>query len=399
MIGQQTTSHAPGQHLGYSLQTTRFLMRLLDADDDWTVSLEVFEDVGVETSKGQRIAEQGKSATENNPVSDRARDLWKTFSNWIDAVNAGQLLPETTFFELYISHPRTGGIVESFSSAKSYDESLLAFLNARTKLWGPSPEHTLKSTVSETIQPYVENVFDADSDMVCKIIQNFNFEHGSGSPQEDLEIRFSKGFVPADIVSDVVLYAQGWVKKETDCLLEQKKPACISVQSFRQAITSFIRKHDNRTILNTFAGIPSREEIQQELQIKTYVRQLDIIDADYEQKIRAVTDFLKASVDRTEWSVQALVHESSFDEFEDSLLRTWDNKKRKADIILAGNSDTQKGQHLYLDCSSHQATLEGLVVPSHFTPGGFHALADDQVIGWHPKYKDELNIAGDERNP
>jgi hypothetical protein len=35
----------------------------------------------------------------------------------------------------------------------------------------------------------------------------------------------------------------------------------------------------------------------------------------------------------------------------------------------------------------HDALLEGLALPPHFTPGSFHALSDRTVIGWHPNYK------------
>lgn len=394
----RTTSHAPGQYLGYSLQATRFLMRLLDAPPNWTVSLEVFEDVGVETGEGNRIAEQSKSTLEGNPVSDHAVDLWKTFSNWLDAAQSGELNPETTLFELYISHPKTGEIVKSFARAQSSAEALKALHQAREKLWGPATAFPLRPTVSKTIVPYVDKVFEADDHVISRIIQNFHFTSGSGSPHEDLRGRFASTFVPSEIVDDALAYALGWVKKKTDRLLEQKKPARISAESFQAAIVSFVRKHDNRTILNTFAGIPSHQQIEQDLKLRTYVRQLDIIEADDEQKIGAVTDFLRASVDRTQWGAKGLVHESSFDEFEDAMLRTWGNHKRKTDIRLAGHPDVQKGRYLYLECSSHQATLEGLQVPTHFTPGSFHALADDLVVGWHPHYKRELEISDNEED-
>jgi hypothetical protein len=394
----QTTPLAPGQYLGYSLQATRFLMRLLDAPAGWTVSLEVFEDVGVETGQGNRIAEQDKSSLEANPVSDRAVDLWKTLSNWLDAAQSGELNPETTKFVLYVSHPKTGEIVESFARARSSAEAREALLQAREKLWGPSSTFPFRPRVSRTIAPYVDKIFEADEHMICRIIQNFQFESGSGSPQEDLRAVFATRLIPPEIVDDALAYALGWVKENTDRLIEQKKWARISVESFQAAIVSFVRKHDNRTILNTFATKPSHEQIQHDLRIRTYVRQLDMIEADDEQKIRAVTDFLRASVDRTQWSAKGLVHASSFDEFEEGLVRTWDNHKRKTEIKFPAHSDVQKGQYLYLECSSHQATLEGLQVPPHFTPGSFHALADEPVIGWHPHYRRELGVADSEGN-
>jgi len=386
------TPHVPGQYLGYSLQTTRFLARLLEAELDWTVSLEVFEDVGVETSDGKRIAEQEKSTYDGNPVSDRAVGLWKTFSNWIDAVERGDLPSEKTSFEIYVSQPKTGDIVRGFSDARSLEEARRAFIKAREKLWGSAPDFDLKSKVSDSIETYVSRVFKADENVICKIIKAFTLTCGSGSPQADLKVLIGKAFVPLEIIDDTLRYAMGWVKVQIDCLIEQKKAASIGVKTFHSEITSFVRKHDRRTILISLAQNPDQEEIEADLKLKTYVRQLEIIGCDYNEKVRAVSDFLRASADRTQWSVKGWVHDSSFDEFENSLVRTWENQKRKTDIIMSSHKHIEKGQYLYSECSLHQAKLEGLEVPSHFTPGSFHALAEKEEIGWHPDYKTELRI-------
>ena len=124
---RKKTPQAAEQYLGYSLQTTRFLARLLEAESGWTVSLEVFGDVGVENADGHQLAGEVKSTHGGNPVSDRSVDLWKTFSNWIDAVKRGDLQLEKTSFEIYVSQPRTGKIVSSFRDANSLDEAPCVF--------------------------------------------------------------------------------------------------------------------------------------------------------------------------------------------------------------------------------------------------------------------------------
>src|SRR5690348_10998880 len=114
MAKEKKSPQAPGQYLGYSLQQTLFLSLLLQAQKGDTVSLEFFEDVGVERESGERVAAQVKSALEGNPVSDRSVGLWKTFSNWIDAVKDGTLPPKTTTFWIYVAQNKSGQIVESF---------------------------------------------------------------------------------------------------------------------------------------------------------------------------------------------------------------------------------------------------------------------------------------------
>lgn len=394
------TAHVPGQYLGYSLQTTRFLVRLLEADRGWTISLEVFEDVGAETTEGKKIAEQVKSTLTGNPVSNHSIDLWKTISNWIDSSKSGELYPETTRFELYVSHPQKGQIIENFSKAKSTAEAHAALLDSREIMWGSAPTFHLKSALPEKLSQYVDRVFQADKGLICSIIRNFHFESGSGSPQDDLKAIFTEKikFVSPDIIDETLNYALGWVKEQTDRLLEQQKPARIDADSFVTMVGSFIRKYDRRTILKTFAGIPSDPEIEEDLKVRTYVRQLDIIEVDDELKIKAVTDFLRSSVDRTQWSIRGLVNESSFDEFADILIRTWNSYKTKISISLTGSADIQKGQYLYAECSEQQFKLQSLEVPPHFTPGSFHTLADEEVIGWHPKYIGQLKATSSSDN-
>jgi len=360
--------------------------RLLDEDDDTFVSLEFFDDVGVEKPNGNRIAEQSKSTLDGNPVADRVVGLWKTFSNWIDSVNNKELELGKVQFVIHVSRPKGGSIVDSFSKASTIDEARQALSNAKAELFRSSPNSSKPAKVSETISSFVNNVFGADEDLVCRIIKDFSLECGSGDFEGDLKRQMIK-VAPPEVIDDVLTYALGWIKKLTDALIEKGKPASVSAKEFRTNLFSFIRMSDRRTILKSFAHYPTQEEIAADLKVRTYVRQLDIIDCDDDQKIRAVTDFLRASVDRVKWSEKGWVHQESFDDFQNGLVRTWDNLRRKIKLTQANLADGEKEQTLYLECSQHQSTLQGIETPEYFTAGSFHSLADQQLIGWHPSYK------------
>jgi len=51
---------------------------------------------------------------------------------------------------------------------------------------------------------------------------------------------------------------------------------------------------------------------------------------------------------------------------------------------------------LYSECMEHQARLDGLATPPHFTRESWHALVDEQEVGWHPRYKNLIGclVAG-----
>src|SRR5437016_4309505 len=66
-----------GEEGGKIRQNVVFLLQLLEADEDTTVSLEYLDDVSTETQVTTK-AIQVKS-NQANPISDRAEPLWKTF--------------------------------------------------------------------------------------------------------------------------------------------------------------------------------------------------------------------------------------------------------------------------------------------------------------------------------
>jgi hypothetical protein len=102
--GVSAKSNATGQLFGYSLQFPRALLRLLEAENDAKVGIEVCGDVSVFFPNGTTLAEEDKSSLKGNPLADRSINLWKTFYNWITAVKGGMLNATTDRFVLYTNH-------------------------------------------------------------------------------------------------------------------------------------------------------------------------------------------------------------------------------------------------------------------------------------------------------
>ena len=389
---------APAQFLGFSLQTTRCLARVLGAQPGSFVSVEVFDDVGVSGSSGPITAEQDKSALSGNPIADRSPELWKTLGNWIEAASAGTVDPTKTQFELYVSRQLSGEFVQSFSDASTPQAARAAIEKAKTVLWGAAPGHARRLTVSTALAPQLERVFGADEKFVSSVIRNFCLKCGSGSAHDDLAGEPAMALVPAELRSDTLKFGLGLVKEKIDRLIEQKFQAFLSVDEVRKEIMAFVRKHDRRTILTSFALTPSWDAVEGDLSTRTYVRQLELIDSDYDECLRAVNDFLRASTDRAQWSEKGDVQPESFDEFAENLQRTWDNLRRKCALEHNDRPEVERGKLLYQDCAMHQAQLQGMAVPSHFTPGSFHSLSDTEQIGWHPDYKNQLRVTPSKRS-
>jgi hypothetical protein len=383
------SSNVPGQALGYSLQFTRMAAMLFEAGPGSLVSFEVFDDVGQEAGDGTQTFVQTKSAQRSNPLADRSVELWKTIGNWIEAIKDRQHDPSKLRFVMYVSRDVQGGIAEAFHAARSAVEAMSAIAEAKKQLWGTAPEFRLRVALPAELSTHVERVFSAPPEDAVAVIQAFQIERGSGSPQSDFAQLLDRHYVPRNRVETVAAYAAGWVKREVDKLLEQGKPAILAWEDFHREMVTFIRKVAERDILQSFAPEPTPDD-RVKLLPRAFVQQLQLIEIEFAEHLDAVSQFFKASLDRAEWGESGEVHPSSLDELDERLLQTWRNMKRRAFIQASDKADAEKGQLLYADCMLHEDRLEGAETPSHFVPGCFHMLADDLKVGWHPDYTAEL---------
>ena len=206
-------------------------------------------------------------------------------------------------------------------------------------------------------------------------------------PEDALRPLLLEKLVGEDALDDILTWSQGWVKRTIDAFLERGQPARVARQEFHQALLKYVRLHDRDSILRSVAGKVTDKQIATELAVRTYVRQLQLIDVNDLNILVAVNDFLTASVDRTTWSNQGLISETALDTFESELALTWYNKQLRTHAGHADKPTVSQGQLLFADCMEHHTTLDGLETPAAFVRGSWHALAEDLTIGWHPDYK------------
>lgn len=376
---------ASGQALGYALQYTRLAHILLEAADGTHCSLECLDDVASDSPEhGVRLV-QSKSALTSNPVADRAQSLWKTFSNWLDFRESADFPAGKTIFEIYVSRPVDGKIVRAFHNATSKEQAIAAIELARGELWGTAPEYSLRDKLSSEISKYVNRVLESNTVVLSEILCNFRLVCGSGSPNADLEALVRTHPVRPSKVTEITDYICGVVKRRVDELLEKGLPAILSRDEIHAVYSAFCRKVDSDTVLTSYAKRPTREEAMLNMP-DVFVQQLELIGLDFEDKLGAINDFLMASADRTEWAIRGDVDESSFEELDDSLKRTWKNRRGILKIQYHSFPPEQQGELLYRNCLETKAPLEAKDTPGHFIPGCFHRLADELTIGWHPTY-------------
>jgi hypothetical protein len=379
------STHVPAQFLGYSIQTTRMTCLLLKTQRGSTVSLEVFEDIGVTNQDGSRVAQQAKSTTSSqNPISDFSKELWKTFSNWIDAVDRKELLVDSTTFEIYVTTEQDGYIAKELSDAQK-EEDVDKVLDEIESLYKQR-----KPKLSGELICYVEKVLNYDRRVLQKLFKQFHLHFGQNNIFLELvQVLETNQAIPDDIIQEVGKYLLGWVKERVESQIQNNMPALITEDEFRKELVAIIRKLDRSLILESFAPNPEKSDVENE-KVQTYVLQLDIIDADEDEKLEAINDYLRSRIERFEWSRRGLVSKTSFADFSNELLRIWRNSKTKIVIAHKNVTEVDKGKLLFTECMGVQQNLQGLSVPRYFLAGSFHTIADELLIGWHPRFEEIL---------
>jgi hypothetical protein len=154
-------------------------------------------------------------------------------------------------------------------------------------------------------------------------------------------------------------------------------------------LLAFRNRLESRRYLQSFAGLPSPEDIELH-KLRIFVRQLSLVEFPEEMVLNGIADFLSAKTNRVQYAKRGLVHRHSFKEFEDALKSLWQNHREEVELDQS-EKEVVRGRRLALRCLREDRRLQGLDVPADFVRGCFHYLADQPVIGWHPRYQARLN--------
>jgi hypothetical protein len=301
---------AAGQYLGYALQPVRLCYHLLTCDDGAAVSIELLDDVAIHTATGNVIREQIKSALTQNPLSDWAVDLWKTIHIWMKSVATGETDITMTRFRYYVTPTKAGAIAEKLSKATTAVEVAAIAYEIKKALGTKKP----------ACLPYLQTFLDATDAQRTAAISRMIIVSTDDDPIEPLRKLFKVSVKP-ELLDDACRAFIGMAKEEADGLIRRGKPALIRSDNFRQKVRAFIGTINFTANLSSLVPAPPISELEGLLSSKpTFIRQLELIQTSPEENLRAVSDFLRASADKSYWAEKGLILEASLDELDSNLV-------------------------------------------------------------------------------
>lgn len=375
--------NAAGQYLGYALQPVRLFYHLLNCPEDAYVGLEHHDDVSIHYSDGTTLVEQCKSATKGNPISDWSIDLWKTFHLWLENINAGVYDASTSQFNLYVTPIKFGKFAQQLSDL-SHDKEIKTLLDQIKK------ERKLKKSSSKCAE-YLDDIFNADVELICTIIRNFKLITIDSDPLSPIYNHLD-ATVSKETAEKACSYGIGDAMNRIEKSIKNGDKSLISAMEFRNSFRTFVRKYDPTSVLHSLSDKPEDEIVKSTLSsAPPFVRQLRLIDADIETTTRAASDYLRSSADRTKWAAQGIIFEDSIDEYNDKICARVQNLKTDIEITFEHLPPSRQGKLLYSRCcSSPDTPLQGRVTPLYYLGGALNDLANRTAIGWHPDYKNLL---------
>jgi len=184
----------------------------------------------------------------------------------------------------------------------------------------------------------------------------------------------------------------GWLQKDILTKISSKKKAIVSWEEYSLRFTVIFGRSRSRELIDfTLRFPPGLEEINNQIKARpTYVKQLDIIGMNEDDIIKAVTDFMRANINRGKWIEAEIIDEDIASDFESRLNRYWNNRRRGINITYSDKPEKDRGQLLYFDCMERTETIRDMSPPDSTISGTYHALADCTVLGWHPDWQQKL---------
>ena len=195
--------------------------------------------------------------------------------------------------------------------------------------------------------------------------------------------------LPADVSADDILNGLlGWIHFVTLEHWRRGEPAWIKREDFDNMLHRLLRKaHMYRRLglPEHLINVPKAERRRQLNQM--YVRQLHLIDADELEVLSAVDDYYRSSSERFRLATDGDLTSDDWVDFDNQLVRHWRLVSGREKRAVQGRSPVETGYATYSATLLYDATLALDRPQPYLTRGGFHRLANEVLLGWHPQYE------------
>lgn len=351
-------------------------MMLSIKEENYALKLENLDDIEL-IYDGNTTLYQTKYHIEGVNLTDSNPDFWKTIRVWSTAIYNGFVDIDKTSFHLITTSAIGPG---SILGKLKYDQT-----SRKTS----EIVSSLRFIASGSANKALESAFTAftalNEEQQIKLVEKINIIDNSCSIDSALD-DIKRNLSIATTYKNIDNFAeklQGWWVNRCIELLQNKRDK-ILYSDLHLQIDSLRDEYTVDNLPDDFLSIVIPEEDIAGQQNKVFVKQLELISQQSLVVKKAITDFIKAYKQRSEWIRTDLLNIQELDTFDYKLFDYWEN------IFGAMKDDCQgvdsaKLQELgasfyrtYFLYATPPIKIRERFTSSYLTRGSYHILADDK---------------------
>ena len=141
-------------------------------------------------------------------------------------------------------------------------------------------------------------------------------------------------------------------------LIRSGKTAILDGDEFKTEFRNFVQRNNLPGLLAPPSTAPSEGAVSTLLAAHpTFVKQLDIIQVNPDERVRAVSDFLRAAADKSSWAEAGMVFQKGLEEWDVELVRRHGLVSGEVSDIHSGKDPVVRGRIVYRQSAQMQPPL------------------------------------------
>ena len=388
MANGNKSHEASASATGYLYQCRIALLMALKAiplNVNREVSVERFDDVAFDNKGTPSELVQTKHHIEKSgTLTDASSDLWKTLLIWLKAVKADAQLPFRMKFLLMTTATAPDGSACSYLRAvvneRNEDEADKLLLE--TAATSKNVDHT------EAYELYKGLSQEVRLSLLHSVTVLDNAPNITDVIDEIREVVYMAA--PKNQVANFVERLEGWwFARVIDGLVNKTSIPLLAIDQRIDELREDFRR--DALPVDVKGAVPSPEVIA-ELDKRPFVQQLRRIKIGTPRIELAIRDYYRAFEQRSRWTRQELLVDGELERYEEDLKEAWEPRFLTLLDSLpnpcAPETKISGGQKIF-QWAEQEADFPLRTVRERFlTHGSFQMLANRNVIGWHPEFKE-----------
>lgn len=373
---------APHVMGGFIYQLTYATLAALKLRPGEELGVEVVDDVDVMGPDGSRHIQTKNELT---PVTDFTRGMWKAIAAWSQIPRSGRRC-EHVSLELVTTAEVRGELPR------------LLLEEAGGRVIGEYVLHKLGRSENEEVQTYIDRVKELPPATLFLFLDRIwlRREPDAVGLAEALRAEL-RTRLPDDAIDSAAREFCGFVSETVAAATAaQRTGAIITWERVREVLLNLQSRHLAPRWRYRHSATKVTEGDHAANKGKTFLRQLEAIEAPHGYVNMALSDYLRQQKEEIDWARNLEIKKNELQAYREQIFATWDYLKEDLGGEWKSLDEKERGRRLCARLlERHSPPLAGdLAPPQHVYRGSCHGLADIPEIGWHGKWR-ELFIPGE----